>query len=134
MKPLAQAGKNPAAATGSWATARRHNGFTLIEVVMVMAIFSIGILVDDAIVVIENIARHWGMKDGRDRLRAAILSLPPEQRDALLLKLESGLKMEDIARVTGVRRETVKSRLRYAVARLRKRLEEPAELPTGTRL
>ena len=44
MKPLAQAGKNPAAATGSWATTRRHNGFTLIEVVMVMAIFSIGIL------------------------------------------------------------------------------------------
>ena len=35
-------------------------------------IFSIGILVDDAIVVIENIARHWSMKDGRPRARAAI--------------------------------------------------------------
>ncbi len=30
-------------------------------------IFSIGILVDDAIVVIENIARHWGMADRRHR-------------------------------------------------------------------
>jgi multidrug efflux pump subunit AcrB len=27
-------------------------------------IFSIGLLVDDAIVVIENIARHWAMNDG----------------------------------------------------------------------
>jgi Cu/Ag efflux pump CusA len=35
-------------------------------------IFSIGILVDDAIVVIENIARHWAMADGRSRAQAAI--------------------------------------------------------------
>ena len=35
-------------------------------------IFSIGILVDDAIVVIENIARHWAMDDGRSRAQAAI--------------------------------------------------------------
>jgi hypothetical protein len=28
--------------------------------------------VDDAIVMIENIARHWGMKDGRSRQQAAI--------------------------------------------------------------
>ncbi|HMR62360.1 efflux RND transporter permease subunit, partial [Amaricoccus sp.] len=35
-------------------------------------IFSIGILVDDAIVVIENIARHWGMGDERPRRQAAI--------------------------------------------------------------
>ena len=62
--------------------------------------------------------------EDRDRLRAAILSLPPEQRDALLLKLESGLKMEDIARVTGVSRETVKSRLRYAVGKLKQVMHE----------
>src|SRR5690606_402384 len=35
-------------------------------------IFSIGILVDDAIVVIENIARHWAMKDDRSRAQAAV--------------------------------------------------------------
>ncbi|MGD9264855.1 MAG: RNA polymerase sigma factor [Lysobacterales bacterium] len=62
--------------------------------------------------------------EDRDRLRSAMLSLPPEQRDALLLKLESGLKMEDIARVTGVSRETVKSRLRYAVGKLRQVMHE----------
>ncbi|RST81166.1 efflux RND transporter permease subunit [Aquibium carbonis] len=47
-------------------------GYTLNRVSLFALIFSIGILVDDAIVVIENIARHWGMGDGRDRKQAAI--------------------------------------------------------------
>ena len=47
-------------------------GYTLNRVSLFALIFSIGILVDDAIVVIENIARHWGMRDGRDRVKAAI--------------------------------------------------------------
>ncbi|KAB2885458.1 MAG: efflux RND transporter permease subunit [Albidovulum sp.] len=47
-------------------------GYTLNRVSLFALIFSIGILVDDAIVVIENIARHWGMADGRDRKTAAI--------------------------------------------------------------
>ena len=47
-------------------------GYTINRVSLFALIFSIGILVDDAIVVIENIARHWAMHDGRDRKRAAI--------------------------------------------------------------
>ncbi|MDZ4311291.1 MAG: efflux RND transporter permease subunit [Cypionkella sp.] len=47
-------------------------GYTLNRVSLFALIFSIGILVDDAIVVIENIARHWGMRDGRSRPAAAI--------------------------------------------------------------
>ncbi|MEO6947562.1 MAG: efflux RND transporter permease subunit [Nitrobacter sp.] len=47
-------------------------GYTLNRVSLFALIFSIGILVDDAIVVIENIARHWAMKDGRPRAQAAI--------------------------------------------------------------
>ena len=47
-------------------------GYTLNRVSLFALIFSIGILVDDAIVVIENIARHWGMGDARDRRQAAI--------------------------------------------------------------
>ncbi|AVO38254.1 efflux RND transporter permease subunit [Pukyongiella litopenaei] len=47
-------------------------GYTLNRVSLFALIFSIGILVDDAIVVIENIARHWAMNDGRPRARAAI--------------------------------------------------------------
>ncbi|MBC2834815.1 efflux RND transporter permease subunit [Paragemmobacter straminiformis] len=47
-------------------------GYTLNRVSLFALIFSIGILVDDAIVVIENIARHWGMGDARPRAQAAI--------------------------------------------------------------
>ncbi|HRK24283.1 MAG TPA: efflux RND transporter permease subunit [Beijerinckiaceae bacterium] len=47
-------------------------GYTLNRVSLFALIFSIGILVDDAIVVIENIARHWDMADGRDPREAAI--------------------------------------------------------------
>ena len=47
-------------------------GYTINRVSLFAIIFSIGILVDDAIVVIENIARHWAMKDGRSRYQAAI--------------------------------------------------------------
>ncbi|UYO54862.1 efflux RND transporter permease subunit [Rhodopseudomonas palustris] len=47
-------------------------GYTINRVSLFALIFSIGILVDDAIVVVENIARHWGMKDGRPRLQATI--------------------------------------------------------------
>ena len=52
--------------------ASRIMGYTLNRVSLFALIFSIGILVDDAIVVIENIARHWAMNDGRSRTRAAI--------------------------------------------------------------
>ncbi len=47
-------------------------GFTLNRVSLFALIFSIGILVDDAIVVIENIDRHWGMDRRKPRIQAAI--------------------------------------------------------------
>ncbi len=51
-------------------------GYTLNRVSLFALIFSIGILVDDAIVVIENIARHWaGKREGRSPLGAAIAAV-----------------------------------------------------------
>ena len=47
-------------------------GFTINRVSLFALIFSIGILVDDAIVMIENIARHWAMNDGRSRVDGAV--------------------------------------------------------------
>lgn len=47
-------------------------GYTINRVSLFALIFSIGILVDDAIVMVENIARHWGMKDGKSRVSSAI--------------------------------------------------------------
>lgn len=50
--------------------------------------------------------------------------LPEAQRESFLLKEESGLSLIQIAEVVGTGRETVKSRLRYALAALRRCLED----------
>ncbi len=50
---------------------------------------------------------------------AALGELPDAQREAFLLQQEGELSIEEIAAATGVSRETAKSRLRYAVAKLR---------------
>ncbi len=60
----------------------------------------------------------------RQRLTEGLRALPDEQRDAFLLHEEGGLSIEQIANVTGVNRETAKSRLRYAVAKLKTALQE----------
>ncbi len=43
------------------------NGFTLNRITLFALIFSIGILVDDAIVVVENIVRHFHLPGNQDR-------------------------------------------------------------------
>lgn len=58
-------------------------------------------------------------EEASQRYRAALASLPQEQRDVYLLHEESDLSLEEIARVTGVGTETAKSRLRYAVGKLK---------------
>ncbi len=63
----------------------------------------------------------------RERLHAALMELPDEQRDAFLLHEEGGLSVDQIATVTGSNRETAKSRLRYAVNKLRAAIDEPTE-------
>ena len=62
----------------------------------------------------------------RRRLDAALETLPDEQRDAFLLHEEAGLSIDAIAGITGVKREAVKSRLRYASKKLKAALAEPA--------
>lgn len=63
----------------------------------------------------------------RKRLDVALLTLPDDQRDVFLLHEEAGLSLDTIAHVTGVNRETAKSRLRYATKKLKAALSEPAE-------
>ncbi|MDH3553834.1 MAG: RNA polymerase sigma factor [Gammaproteobacteria bacterium] len=65
----------------------------------------------------------------RRRLNAALLELPDEQRDVFLLHEEAGLDLEQIASITGSNRETTKSRLRYAVRKLRIAIDEPVRTP-----
>jgi RNA polymerase sigma-70 factor (ECF subfamily) len=56
------------------------------------------------------------------QLQKALAALPDDQRGAFLLRVESGLSIEEIAEVTQVGRETAKSRLRYALEKLREAL------------
>jgi RNA polymerase sigma-70 factor (ECF subfamily) len=63
--------------------------------------------------------------DLRFAIVEALHQLPNDQREAFLLKEESGLSLEEIATITGVGRETVKSRLRYALTKLRQCLPQP---------
>ena len=55
-----------------------------------------------------------------ERLLELVGALPAVQREAWLMREESGLGLDEIGQATGVGRETVKSRLRYATARLRR--------------
>jgi len=55
---------------------------------------------------------------------AAVEALPPPQREAFLLQVEGGLSLDEIATATGAAHETVKSRLRYAMNKLRSAMEE----------
>ena len=66
--------------------------------------------------------RQLSAFEDRRRLPLALEELPAEQREVVLLRLEQELSLERIGEITGVGRETVKSRLRYALDKLRQRL------------
>jgi RNA polymerase sigma-70 factor, ECF subfamily len=65
-------------------------------------------------------------KRATERLLAALAELPEAQREAFLLQQEGDLSVEEIGAATGVSRETAKSRLRYAIAKLRASLRSGA--------
>jgi RNA polymerase sigma factor (sigma-70 family) len=65
-------------------------------------------------------------QDEAAALLNAVAQLPAEQRSAFLLQAEGELSVEEIADATGSNFETVKSRLRYARAKLRQLLWEYA--------
>lgn len=58
------------------------------------------------------------------RLLELLAELPESQREAFLLQQEGGMSIEEIAQSTGVTRETAKSRLRYAMSKLRRGMRE----------
>lgn len=58
-----------------------------------------------------------------EKLLDCIGQLPEAQRESFLLKEEAGLSLLEIAEVTASGRETIKSRLRYALTALRRCLQ-----------
>ncbi len=67
----------------------------------------------------ERIAANARM---RPVIEAALRKLPAEQREVFVLREYSGVAFKEIAEVTGVSENTVKSRMRYALEGLRKTL------------
>ena len=62
-------------------------------------------------------------RDG-ERLQSALETLPEEQREVFLMRAHGELELTEIATLTQSPLETVKSRFRYAVQKLRRLLAE----------
>ena len=62
-----------------------------------------------------------------ETLLKAISELPADQKEAFLLREEAGLNTEQIAETCGINFETAKSRLRYAMNKLRQKLNPSGE-------
>jgi len=77
---------------------------------------------------IENIETRAPERIAQDQQILAVLhegirQLPDVQREAFLLKEETGLSLDEIAAVMAASKESTKSRLRYATAKLREQLK-----------
>ena len=74
-----------------------------------------------------------GASDERDRLRRALLTLPPKQRAIVVLRHYEDLPEAEVARLAGCSVGTVKSQCARGLARLRAALDEPAPAAAGVR-
>lgn len=68
--------------------------------------------------------RQTGNKELQIRLHAALSRLSEEQREVFLMREFLDMPFKDIADVVGVPENTVKSRMRYALEKLRLELDE----------
>lgn len=72
----------------------------------------------------SNPARQAEAREALARLMHALEALPAAQREAFLLHEEAGLTVAEIAAATGTNEEAAKSRLRYAMAKLRAAVDD----------
>lgn len=73
-----------------------------------------------------NPEQQLSLSRDQERLQAALDDLPAEQREVFLLRAHGDLELTEIAELTQTPAETVKSRLRYALQKLRRLLADPA--------
>jgi RNA polymerase sigma-70 factor, ECF subfamily len=72
--------------------------------------------------------RAAGSREMGERIGVALQGLPDEQREVFLLREVANLPFQEIAEVTGVPENTVKSRMRYALERLQETLGDYQEV------
>ena len=76
--------------------------------------------VDGAI--LEAVAGHEDRPDDRLALEQALRELPPDQREVIHLKVFEGMTFQEIADMTNESINTIASRYRYAIDKLRVQL------------
>jgi len=91
----------------------RKKGLTLVE-----------LNEDEMVAAPDNPARQAEARETLARFLQALEALPHAQREAFLLHEEGGLSVAEIAAATGTNEEAAKSRLRYAVAKLKAVVDE----------
>jgi RNA polymerase sigma-70 factor (ECF subfamily) len=64
-----------------------------------------------------------GDREAALALQATLTELPDEQRETVIMRIWSGLTLEEISAVARVPLSTVASRYRYALDKLRQRLK-----------
>ncbi len=69
----------------------------------------------------------------KERIARAVDTLPDEQREVFLMREMANLPFKEIAEITGVPENTVKSRMRYALERLQEHLSEYEEYARALR-
>lgn len=72
--------------------------------------------------------RQLSLSQDQARIQAALADLPAEQREVFLLRAHGDLELHEIAELTRTPAETVKSRLRYAMQKLRRLLSAAEEV------
>ena len=72
----------------------------------------------------SNPEKEFRQKSLEKALQEAVNELPEEQKEVFLLREQMNLPFEEIARVVGCLPSTAKSRMRYALQFIRKKLEK----------
>jgi RNA polymerase sigma-70 factor (ECF subfamily) len=80
-----------------------------------------------------NVERSATGSELKERILKAVDTLPDDQREVFLLRELSNLPFKEIAEITGVPENTVKSRMRYALERLQAQLSEYEEYARALR-
>ncbi|MBI4229931.1 MAG: RNA polymerase sigma factor [Planctomycetes bacterium] len=73
---------------------------------------------------VRNSADEAAGREDADRVRTALGHLPPEQREALVMRHYGGYGFGEISRVLGIPEATVKSRVRYGLLKIEEMLRE----------
>jgi RNA polymerase sigma-70 factor (ECF subfamily) len=79
---------------------------------------------DDPVAAPDNPAKQAEARESLARFLHALESLPAAQREAFLLHEEAGFSVAQIAAATGSNEEAAKSRLRYAMVKLKAAVDE----------